>query len=414
MRAKITKRLVEGLKPKDKIFSVRDTEITGLMLRVQPTGHMAWFLDYRNQAGKRLTYRIGGYPGLEPEGARQLAKEAAGKVASRIDIQAEKQAARAEAEREKVSTLGAFIEQRYAPWALAHLRRGDAAAARLKADFGKWLDEPLYTLNNWRLESWRRDRLKEGVKPNTVNRQIDTLRAALRKGVEWGVITTHPLAGLKRLKVDDDERVRFLTPAEENRLRDALLKRETRLRDARDRFNAWREQRRKATLPARTEEFADHLRPLVLMALNTGLRRGELFSLSWSDIDLDGAMLTVRAAAAKSGDSRRIPLNNEAAGVLRGWKKQAKPASADALVFPGAEGVRLNNVNKAWATAAKLAKLVDFRFHDLRHSFASKLVQRGVDLNTVRALMGHADLKMTLRYSHLAPDNLAAAVAKLG
>jgi integrase len=255
------------------------------------------------------------------------------------------------------------------------------------------------------------------VKPNTVNRQIDTLRAALRKGVEWGVIDTHPLAALKRLKVDDDERVRFLTPAEENRLREALLKRETRLRDARDRFNAWREQRRKATLPARTEEFADHLRPLVLVALNTGLRRGELFSLKWSDLDLDRAghaMLTVRAAAAKSGDSRRVPLNTEAAGVLRGWKKQTKPASADALVFPGAEGARLNNVNKAWATAAKLAKLVDFRFHDLRHTFASKLVQRGIDLNTVRALMGHADLKMTLRYSHLAPDNLAAAVAKLG
>jgi integrase len=378
---------------------------------------MTWLFNYRNEAGRRVNFKIGNFPGLQPEGARRLATEAAGKVAARVDVQAEKQAARAEAERAKVSTFGAFIEQRYAPWALTHLRRGDAAAARLKADFGKWLDEPLSALNNWRIESWRRDRLKAGVKPNTVNRQIDTLRAALQKGVEWDVINTHPLAALKRLKVDDDERVRFLTPAEENRLREALLKRETRLRDARDRFNAWREQRRKATLPARTEEFADHLRPLVLVALNTGLRRGELFSLKWSDLDLDRAghaMLTVRAAAAKSGDSRRVPLNTEAAGVLRGWKKQTKLASADALVFPGAEGARLNNVNKAWATAAKLAKLVDFRFHDLRHTFASKLVQRGIDLNTVRALMGHADLKMTLRYSHLAPDNLAAAVAKLG
>jgi integrase len=414
MRAKITKRLVEGLKPRAKMYAVRDTELPGFMLRVRPSGRMTWFFDYRNEAGRRLKYKIGGYPGLQPEGARQLAKEAAGKVAARVDVQAVRQAARAEAEREKVSTLVAFIEHRYGPWALAHLRRGDAAAARLKADFAKWLDEPLTTFNPWRLKSWRRDRLKEGIKPNTLNRQIDTLRAALRKGVEWGVIDTHPLAGLKRLKVDDDERVRFLTPAEETRLREALVKRETRLRDARDRFNAWRAERHRATLPARAEEFVDRLRPLVFVALNTGLRRGELFLLRWSDIDLDHSMLTVRSAAAKSGDSRRVPLNTEALGVLKGWKKQTKPHSSEALVFPGDGGARLTNVNKSWQTLRKLAKLVDFRFHDLRHTFASKLVQRGVDLNTVRALMGHADLKMTLRYSHLAPDNLAAAVAKLG
>jgi integrase len=413
MQAKITKRLVDSLKPTDKLYTVRDTELAGFTLRVQPTGRMAWYFDFRNAVGRRLNYRIGAYPGLQPEGARRLAEEAAGKVAGRTDVQAQKKAERAEAERNKVSTLGSFIEQRYGPWALTHLRRGDVAVARLKADFAKWLDEPLGTFNPWRLESWRRDRLKAGVKPVTLNRQIDTLRAALRKAIEWHVIDTHPLQGLKRLKVDDDERVRFLTPAEENRLRDALGKREANLRNARDRFNAWREQRHKPTLPARTEEFADHLRPLVLVALNTGLRRGELFSLRWADLDFDHAMLTVRSAASKSGDSRRVPLNAEALGVLKAWKKQAKPASAEALVFPGNNGARLTNVNKSWATLCKLAKVTNFRFHDLRHTFASKLVQRGTDLNTVRALMGHADLKMTLRYSHLAPDNLAAAVAKL-
>jgi integrase len=230
--------------------------------------------------------------------------------------------------------------------------------------------------------------------------------------VEWKVIAAHPLHGLKRLKVDDDERVRFLSADEENRLRDALVARETKLREARDRFNEWREERHKAVLPKRTEEFCDHLRPLVLTALNTGLRRGELFSLRVSDLDFNTKILTVRAAAAKSGDSRRVPLNAEAEGVLRAWLNQTE-ATGDAFVFPGADGARLTNVNKAWATVCKLAKLRDFRFHDCRHTFASHLVQKGVELYRVQVLMGHADSKMTQRYSHLTPGDLAAAVALL-
>jgi integrase len=413
MQAKITKRLVEGLRPQDKAYSVRDTELKGFVLRVRPNGGMTWFFDYRNSVGRRLNFKIGTYPGLQPEGARDQAKQQAGKVGANIDVQAEKKAKKAAADRAKVSTLRAFIEHRYGPWALAHLRRGDVAVARLKADFEKWLDEPLSTFNAWRMESWRRDRIKEGTKPVTLNRQIDTLRAALSKAIDWGVIDTHPLQGLKRLKVDDDERVRYLSAAEENRLRAALVQRETNLREARVRFNQWLDARGRRTFRERTEEFIDHIRPMTITALNTGLRRGELLSLRWADIDLNSAMLTVRAAAAKSGDSRRIPLNAEVLAVLEGWQKQTK-GEGETFVFAGDEGRRMTNINKGWATVCKLGKLTDFRFHDCRHHFASRLVQKGVDLNTVRELMGHADLKMTLRYSHLKPENLAAAVAKLG
>jgi integrase len=413
MRAKLTQRTVDSLRPRRNRFSVRDTEIKGFLIQVRPNGGMAWFYDYRNAAGHRLTFKLGGYPGLKPEGARRLAEETAGKVAAQIDVQAAKQTARKEAERAKVATLGAFVDKQYGPWALQHLRRGDTAVARLKADFPKWQDEPLSSFNSWRIESWRKDRLKDGVKPVSINRQLDTLRACLRKAVDWNVIAAHPMQGLKRLKVDDDERVRFLSPAEENRLRDALVARETNLRAARDRFNEHRAARHKAKLPARTAEFVEHVRPLVLLALNTGLRRGELFSLKWADIAFEGEMLTVRAAAAKSGDSRRVPLNTEALGALKSWKKQSKAPQADAFVFPGADGERLTNINKAWTTLCKLAKVTNFRLHDCRHHFASRLVQKGVDLNTVRELLGHHDLKMTLRYSHLTPGNLSDAVAKL-
>ena len=87
---------------------------------------------------------------------------------------------------------------------------------------------------------------------------------------------------------------------------------------------------------------------------------------------------------------------------------------SDGLVFPNADGDRFGSIKKSWAGLTDDAKLADFRFHDLRHDFASKLVMAGVDLYTVKELLGHASIEMTQRYAHLAPQKLADAVAKLG
>jgi integrase len=97
--------------------------------------------------------------------------------------------------------------------------------------------------------------------------------------------------------------------------------------------------------------------------------------------------------------------------VLHGWRDQA--SDNEGLVFPGRNGGALNNVRRSWEGALRVAGIKRFRWHDLRHTFASKLVMAGVDLNTVRELLGHSDYKMTQRYSHLAPEHKAAAVAKL-
>lgn len=115
-------------------------------------------------------------------------------------------------------------------------------------------------------------------------------------------------------------------------------------------------------------------------------------------------MLTVRCENAKSGKQRHIPLNAEALAVMKQWQSQA----GDSGRIFGVKGVK-----SAWQKLLAAANIENFRFHDLRHHFASRLVMAGVDLNTVRELLGHADLVMTLRYAHLAPEHLASAVEKL-
>ena len=156
--------------------------------------------------------------------------------------------------------------------------------------------------------------------------------------------------------------------------------------------------------------FTDYLTPMVLVALNTGMRRGELFGLQWEHVNLAGKLLTITAGNAKSRKARHLPLNTEALDVLTRWQRQGEGGG---LVFPSAGGGRMDNINTSWGGIVADAKLADFRFHDLRHTFASKLVMAGVDLNTVRELLGHADIAMTLRSAHLAPDKLAEAVARL-
>ena len=158
--------------------------------------------------------------------------------------------------------------------------------------------------------------------------------------------------------------------------------------------------------------YGDRITPLVILALKTGMRRGELFDLEWSAVDLKRKVITVTGETAKSSKTRHIPLSPSALEAIKAWKKQAP--SSEGRVFPASNGGRLDNVKKSWANVLKKAKISQFRWHDMRHDFASKLVMNGVPLNTVRELCGHADLNTTLRYAHLAPDHKADAVALIG
>jgi integrase len=167
-------------------------------------------------------------------------------------------------------------------------------------------------------------------------------------------------------------------------------------------------------MPEINGKFSDYLKPMILVSLNTGIRQNNLFSLEWGDIDFESQTMTLRAKITKSKKTTMLPINSVVVKTLIAWREQSQDTSPNALVFPSPKsGVKFDNCKKAWAGLMEDAGIENFRWHDMRHDFASQLVMNGVDLNTVRELMGHADLKMTLRYTHLAPKSKLRAAEVL-
>lgn len=227
------------------------------------------------------------------------------------------------------------------------------------------------------------------IKPNalkarsrTLNYEIKTMRSILNFGVKHKLCRENPAKGVPLLKVNDSARPRFLTSEEI------------------DLFLA----------------HADSdMYPVFYTFLNTGLRLGELLNLQWSDIDFDRAKLIIRKKdfwIPKAGE-REIPLHQGMLILLRDVRPRR--AKGDDFVFTRADGSKLSvKLRQALIRIAKQAGISNLtKVHTLRHTFASHLVMKGVDLPTVQKLLGHTDIQTTMIYAHLAPDHLAGAVDKL-
>lgn len=402
MRLKLTQDSLRRLTPGT---DYRDTKLPGLVVRCHKSGRASYIVAL----GRANWKTIGPVERFTLAEARA---EAQGLLAN---VSRKRAGLEPKGEPTKTTlTFTRYVDAVYAPWLREHRKSADQSLARLTRTFLPIFGSMLLTdLSAFAVEKWRSERLKSGTSPATVNRDINDLRGCLSRAVEWGHLSTHPLTKVKTLKTDSNSHVRYLSAEEETRLRAALTARDDKRRAERDAANVWRRDREYPEWPT-LGTYTDNLTPLVLVALNTGCRFGELANLQWSDVDLARAILTLHGTVGtgtKSGRTRHIPLNAEAVSVLRAWQPSS---SAAGYVFPGRDGGRLVDVKTAWARMLKDAKIEHFRFHDTRHDFASKLVMNGVDLNVIRELLGHADLKMVLRYAHLQPATLAAAVEKLG
>lgn len=236
----------------------------------------------------------------------------------------------------------------------------------------------LNKFNTQLIEQYQSKRLKEGKKPATVNRALATLKHMFTKAVEWEMADDEVLKKVRRVKLlpENNRRLRFLSMEESRKL---------------------------------IEACSPHLKPIVVTALNTGMRKGEILGLAWERVDLTHGFILLDIT--KNGERREIPINMTLRTAFE--ERAISNLNGSPYVFCDKEGKPYDDVKRSFASACKKAKIKDFHFHDLRHTFASQLVMKGVDITTVKELLGHKTLTMTLRYAHLAPSHKVKAVEKL-
>jgi integrase len=407
MQEKLTQTIVQKIAPTGQRQKIKDLVLPGLMLRVEPSGKKTWYIDYKRPNGQRTYHKIGPAEILTVMQARDVAQKFLASVKLGNDPVAVE-----EVKKERL-TLKQLISNHYSSWVIDNRRAGQETIAIITRSFKDFMDMPVEEISMLAIEQWRtKMRQTKGLKASSLNRQTTALKAAINWAVKREIIEINPMARLERLREEDSEtKIRYLSPDERVRLYTALDEREKRIHAERDNHNEWREERKMPALPDLKQcAFADYLKPMVIVSLNTGIRRGSLFQLLWSDIDFQEGILTVRPFSEKTGKLVHIPMNEALTKTLTAWKNQTGRDGGE-LVFPSPKtGEVMNNCKRAWGGLLKGANIKNFRWHDMRHDFASQLVMKGVDLNTVRELMGHADMTMTLRYAHLAPKVKRVAV----
>lgn len=224
------------------------------------------------------------------------------------------------------------------------------------------------------IEDYKRKRLEEKRKPGTVNRELSCLKHMLNLAKKWKLIRENPADDVKLLKEEKKE-MRVLSEAEAELLIDAA---------------------------------APYLKPILLVALNTGMRQGEILSLKWDDIDFVHYNINVRNT--KSGKDRDVPMNLLVAETLKKLKRNCE------FVFenPRRHGKRIKDISWSFKKALRESGIEKLRFHDLRHSAASWMVVKcGIDLVTVSEILGHSDIKITMVYCHASQESKRRAVEGL-
>ncbi len=323
----------------------------------------AWYFDF-SKDGKRYI-RLGG-------STKQAAKDAMARLQVELLNKPDSTNSYAvEAEDPVFPDFAKEYIELYAKPKKRSWQRDEYSIARLSAFFGR---RHLSQISLLLIEKYKLER-KAAVSTATINRELACLKTILSVAVDWNkLVPGFPLKKIKLTK-ESNTRTRVLSPNEETSL---------------------------------MAEATPHLRPMITLALNTGMRLGEILKLRREHINFTSRMITVPAENSKSKKTRQVPMNEAVLDLIRSL------APAEGYIFHKRHGEPYENVNTGLQAACIRAKVNAFRFHDLRHSFATRFVERGGNIVVLSKILGHSTISLTYnRYCHPSNDAMLAAVENM-
>lgn len=347
-----------------------DTHTSGFVLEVRESGGKTYYLRYFDEGGRQRQHKIGGHSDLTFDQARKAAKRLRSEVVLGGDP------AGAKKERKAVPAY-ASLAQQHLEHAKTYQRSYDTTEMYMRRHIlPRWGKVRISDIHQQDVAKWLAEKTAEGLALATVEKIRVIFGRSFELAVQWNIegATRNPTHGIKRPPINN-ARDRSLNPAEARRLQLAV-----------------------------SISKNKQLKYIVGLLLLTGARVSELLNAEWRHVDLDRRVWLI--PTSKTGKARHVPLSQAAIDIL-----EQVPKFDSRYVLPNPKTLKpFTDLKHPWQTARDIARLPGFRIHDLRHAAASAMVSAGIDLFAVGRVLGHADHKSTMRYSHLANDTLMAAV----
>jgi integrase len=414
-----------GKNPISRI-TLTDTKAQGLVVNIEKSGNIYYEHRHFDADGKQIMTRIGPTNLISLKDAREAALrlQFEGTEGNYVGIKQKRG--------KKVLTLKEIydeFEKSKFPTGDQHPKKSDdlvlfrrARTNRLRlnalrSNFGQYFDYPYHVVDKLLITRWGEAKLAEDPnrRPCTINKEINSLRGMLRWAKDIGLVDDYMFDHFRLFRdpIEHNHRGRrCLTTDETDRLMKTLVEREQIRRAKNKRFAesyAPRYREHPVQLyPPLGQGFTDEVMPMILLSLHTGARKGSVLGLRWRDVKFDERMIYYQAEMSKAGNTIPVPMNDVVVDTLMQWRNQHNITDSDKdqsrFVFTGRDGISPldNSSPSCWSKILKKAEIKNFRWHDMRHTFASTLAKDGIDVVTLCSLMGHSDIKTTSIYLH--PD----------
>ncbi|GAB6059438.1 tyrosine-type recombinase/integrase [Desulfonatronum parangueonense] len=357
--------------PKDKAkIDYFDTQLQGFLLEVRSTGTSTFYLRYRDNSGNLKQIKIGTPQTIGVEDARNIAKTMKSQSVIGFDPH------QAQTKLKAIPTFRDFVKNNYIPYIKTYKRSWEYDQTAIEQRMMKlWGQKKLTDISKHDLVDLQNKLSAGGLKPGSVNRNMAIVKYIFSLAERWEIIDKSPARHIPKL-AENNQKERFLTVEEMQRLLTALK-----------------------------ECSSDVVPDIVELLMVTGARKSEVVELEWKELNLEKATWTLPASRNKAKRPKTIPLSDRAVEVLT-----RRQSNGSKYVFPNPKtGQPLQYFFSTWNRIRKAAGIPDVRLHDLRHSYASFLVNSGRSLYEVQKLLGHSQISTTQRYAHLTYGTLSEA-----